>query len=154
LDVASLETLIAALDSRNDAEVLAALEVLEREGKGHLVPGLILYHPSEEIVERALWLFARAGRKAIVPLADRLLESPSARIRAAAIAARAVLAPDGRMLGLRLSLEESPEVRATIVIHLVALREIIGAEATDRLDAVVSRGSTETKIALARAVSF
>ena len=63
LDVASLETLVAALDSADDNEVLAALDVLERERKARLVPALILHHPSETVVLRALGLFARARRK-------------------------------------------------------------------------------------------
>jgi AAA family ATP:ADP antiporter len=153
LDVASLETLIAALDSRNDAEVLAALDVLEREKKAHLVPALILYHPSEPVVERALALFMRAGRKSIVHVADRLLEHESPRVRAAAIAARSVLQPDARLLNLQLSLEESPEVRATILMHLILSGELIGSEAKERLDALIGRGSPEAKAALAEAIA-
>jgi hypothetical protein len=45
LDVASLETLVAALDSPDDAEVLAAIDGLERDGKERLVPVLMLRHP-------------------------------------------------------------------------------------------------------------
>jgi ATP:ADP antiporter, AAA family len=154
LDVASLETLVAALDSQDDAEVLAALDVLEREKKGRLVPGLILYHPSEEVVVRALRLFVGSGRPNVVPIVDRLLEHESVRVRSAAIAARAVLAHDARLLNMRLSLEESPEVRATIVVHLIAGGEIVGAEADERLADLVRRGSAATRVALADAVAL
>ena len=153
-DVASMETLFAALDSSNDTEVLAALEVLEREGKGHLVPGLILYHPADEVVERAFALFTRAGRKNIKPIIDRLLDHPSPRVRSAAIAARSVLVPDARFLGLRLSFEDSPEVRATIVINLVASGEIVGEDARDRIEGFLRRGSAATKISLAEAIAL
>ena len=154
LDVASLETLVAALDSQDDAEVIAALDVLERENKARLVPALILYHPSEQVVERALVLFCRAGRKSVVPVVDRLLEHESPRIRARAIAARSILAHDARQLNLRLSLEESAEVRATIVVHLIAGGDIIGAEADERLQDLLRRGSVEVRVALADAIAL
>jgi AAA family ATP:ADP antiporter len=154
LDVASLETLVAALDSQNDAEVLAALDVLQREGKARLVPALILYHPSDEVVVRALAFFAQVGRKNVVPVIDRLLEHDSARVRAAAVAARSVLLPDARLLNLRLSMEDSPEVRATIVVQLIAAGEILGAEAKDRLETLLARGSAATRVALAEAIAL
>ncbi|HMI89738.1 MAG TPA: Npt1/Npt2 family nucleotide transporter, partial [Polyangiales bacterium] len=154
LDVASLETLVAALDSANDAEVLAALDVLEREQKPRLVPALILHHPSEAVVERALALFARAGRGSVLHVVDRLLEHPSIRVRCAALATRSLLAPDARLLYLRLSLEESPEVRATILVHLIAAHELVGAEASERLREFVERGHASTRIALAGAIAW
>lgn len=153
LDVGSLETVIAALDSEKDDEVLAALGVLKREGKVHLVPALILYHPSDEVVERALSLFSRARRKNAVHIVDRLVESGSPRIRAAAVAARTAIAPDARKLQMRLSFEESPEVRATIVVNLITMGEIVGQEARERLDELIHHGSTETRIALAQAIA-
>jgi len=153
LDVASLETLMAALDSRNDQEVLAALDVLEREGKARLVPALILHHPSEAVITRALSLFAHAQRANVADVIDRLFDHPSPRVRSAAIAARSMLAPDPRLLYLRLSLEPSPEVRATIVVHLIALSELVGAEAEHRLDEILDHGHTSTRLALAEAIA-
>jgi AAA family ATP:ADP antiporter len=153
LDVASLETLVAALDSANDAEVLAALDVLEREGKTRLVPALILHHPSEAVVEHALALFARAGRSSVLHVVDRLLEHSSIRVRCAALATRSLLSPDARLLYQRLSLEESPEVRATIVVHLIASHELVGSEASERLQEIVERGHASARIALAGAIA-
>ena len=153
LDIASLETLVRALDSERDSEVIAALDVLEQEGKAALIPGLILYHPSEAVVERALELFTRAGRTRIVPILDRLAEHTSPRVRAAAIAARSVLDPDARPLFMRLSFEESPEVRATIVVNLIASGEIIGSDARERLDALLRHGSVPTLVALGDAIA-
>jgi hypothetical protein len=152
-DVASLETLIAALDSADDLEVLAALEVLEAEGKARLIPGLILHHPAEEVVVRALSLFARSGRRNVVPTVDRLLEHDNGRIRAAAIAARSVLQPDEALLRMRLSLEDSPEVRATIMVNLIASEAIVGSDARDALQGLLRHGSAATHIALAEAIA-
>ncbi|HEX4339593.1 MAG TPA: HEAT repeat domain-containing protein [Polyangiaceae bacterium] len=152
LDLASLETLIRALDSHADPEVLAALDVLEREGKARLIPGLILYHPAEAVVERALAIFTRAHRADVVQVLDRLIDHPSARIRAAVIAARSVLDPNAQPLLLRMSFEESPEVRATITVNLIASGEIYGEDAQGRLDGLIRSGSVQTRVALAEAI--
>jgi hypothetical protein len=152
LDLASLERLIAALDSHSDAEVIAALDVLEREGRARIIPGLILYHPSEAVVERALSIFTRARRLDVIQIIDRLIEHPSARIRAAVIAARSVLDPDTQPLLLRLSFEESPEVRATITVNLIASGEIYGEDAQGRLDRLIQSASVQTRVALAQAI--
>jgi hypothetical protein len=154
LDVASLETLVTTLDSRDDNEVLAALDVLERESKARLVPALILHHPSEEVVLRALALFARGRRTDVLHVVDRLLEHGSVQVRCAAVIVRSLLANDPKLLFQRLSLEESPEVRATIVVHLIASGEIAGAEATERIEEYVQRGRESTRVALAVAFAW
>lgn len=153
LDVASLETLIATLDSNVDKEVLAALSVLEREKKVHLVPALILYHPSEEVVVRALGIFSRTRRTNVVHVLDRVLDHPSPRVRAATIAARSVLAPDAQTLLMRMSTEENAEVRATITVNLIASGDIYGTDAKERIQALLVRGTTATKVALAEAIA-
>jgi len=152
LDMASLETLIATLDSGNDEEVLAALDVLDREGRVHLVPALILYHPAEEVVLRALELFTLAGRTNAVHVADRLFEHPSPRVRSAAIAARSVLAFDERQLRMRLSLEDDAQVRVTITVNLIASGAIVGSDADESLAAIMRNGSVEARVALAQAI--
>jgi ATP:ADP antiporter, AAA family len=152
LDVASLETLIATLESENDAEVIAALGVLERERKGHLVPAFILFHPAEHVVLRALEILTRSGRKNVIRVIDRLVDHPSPAVRAATIAARSVLVPDPTTLHARLAVEESPEVRATIVVNLIASGDLSAGEPTERLDAILHDGSVTTKVALAEAI--
>lgn len=153
LDVPSLETLVRALDSESDADVLAAIDTLDHEGKGRLVPALLLYHPSEAVVERALELFTKLERKNVVPAIDRLIGHPSARVRAALLAARSVLEPDSRLLFMKLSFEDSPEVRATLMVNLIASGEIVGSDAREWMDALLAHGSTSTKIALVEAIA-
>ncbi len=154
LDISSLETLLSALDSDKDNEVLAALTLLEHEKRAHLVPTLILYHPSERIVIHALRMFARAERTAVIPVMDRILGHPSARVRAAIVAARSVLAPDPAALFARLlEDDESQEVRATIVVNLIASGDLHGARAEEELQALVSRGTAEARVALAEAIA-
>lgn len=153
LDIASLETLIATLDSQTELEVIAAMTLLERERRARLVPVLILYHPSEPVVEHALGLFVRTGRKNAVPALDHLVDHPSVRIRQAVIAARAALVDDERWLRMRLSEEESPEVRAAIMVNLIASGAIVGSDAHDALESLLRHGSVATRVALAEAIA-
>lgn len=153
MDVASLETLIATLDSSNDDEVVAALGVLESEGRARLIPGLILYHPSQRVVLAALALFTKVKRTSVVPIVDRLLEHESPTVRAAAIAARSVLEPNERLLRMRLSLEDSPEVRATVMVNLIASGAVVGSDAREALDSLLEHGSIGTRRALAQAIA-
>src|SRR4029450_979750 len=62
LDLQSLEPLVAALSAPKDAEVLAAMDLLEAYGRARLVTPLVLYHPSPAVVLRALALFGGADR--------------------------------------------------------------------------------------------
>src|SRR5262249_25420690 len=78
LDVASLETLLRTLESDKAREVLAALDVLERENKAHVVPALLLHHPSEPVVIRVLGILAHSGRKSALPIIHRIAGHPSA----------------------------------------------------------------------------
>jgi ATP:ADP antiporter, AAA family len=152
LDVASLETLLAALDSEHEDEVIAALDVLEREGKTHVVPALILYHPSERVVERALVLFARAGRRNVAHVTDRLFEHASPRVRAAAVVARAAIAPDPAVFAARLEAEPSPEVRTAVVTARAASGG--GDEARAQVEAIARAGTPAERVALARAIGW
>ena len=152
LDVASLETLLAALDSPNDREVLAALNVLERERKTHLIPALLLHHPAEPVVLQVLSLLTRSGRKAAVPTVNRITEHPSPKVRAAAFAALAVLQPDPDRLRKRLQDEPAEEVRATLLVNLLAAGDVLTAERERQLEELLANGSGAARIAFADAV--
>ena len=151
VDLASLETLIGALNSPDDHEVLAAIDLLQAEGRARLVPALILYHPSQGVVLKALQLFAREGRTDFVPVADRLLQHADPEIRAAALRARTRVRPDQELLSAGCA-DTSPLVRATAAVGRVAF----GSEA-DRakqtLEELVRGGDEQTAIALARAIA-
>jgi hypothetical protein len=147
LDVASLETLIAALDSASTDEVMAALGILEREQKAALVPTLILYHPDEEVVIAALRLFSRTRRRAALHAIDgRLLGHPSRRLRAEAYAARAAIEADTEMLRHRLESEESTEARAAIAAILATSDDVSEAEARATLEQSVAEADAATLV--------
>jgi ATP/ADP translocase len=150
LDLEALEALFAALNSRDDVEVVAALDLLSEEGRVRLIPALILYHPSADVVLRALDLLGASGRADFVPVADRLLSHQNAEIRAAALRARTVAAPDQRLL--RSAMEDaSPLVQATALVGLVssgwAAKDVKSAS-----DALMSTRFPEAPRALARAI--
>ena len=136
LDLASLESLIARLNSTNDLEVLAAMDILAEKEKVRLIPQLILYHPSERVVMRALELFTADDYRDIANILDRLDEHENGSVRAAALRARSRLAPDvNRQLSEFLD-DPSPVVRATALTTLVIANWIQGEEAEKALRAI------------------
>ena len=119
LDLNSLEALFAALNSREDAEVIGALEFLAEQDHVHLIPALILYHPSSAVKLRALDLFVRGARTDFMPIADRLMSDPDPEVRAAALRARTGVQPDEALLRAARS-DESAIVRSTALVGLIS----------------------------------
>ncbi len=119
LDLGSLEALFTALNSRDDAEVIGAMELLDAGGRARLIPALVLFHPSREVVLRALEIFGAAGRADFVPVADRLLLHEDPRVRAAALRARTAVRPDEALLR-RAAGDPDSLVSATALVGLVA----------------------------------
>lgn len=150
LDLNSLEALFAGLNSDDDAEVIAAMDLLLVEGRGGLIPALILYHPQKPVVLRALEIFESSGRKDFVAAADRLRASPDPEIRAAALRARTAARAEQAVLREAMD-DESPLVRATAAVNLVA-----GGWASEGVAALVApllaSGLPEWRRAVARAI--
>ncbi|MCA9726315.1 MAG: hypothetical protein R3E12_20475 [Candidatus Eisenbacteria bacterium] len=151
LDVPSLAALLRALNSRDDGEVVAAVDLLAEQGRDDVLPGLILYHPSSRVVRRALTLFTKAGREDVVPILDRLLDNEDPEVRAAALRARAWLAPDPA-LNARMLEDPSPIVSATARVGIIAL--FGGPDAYQELVDLARESDDETRVALARAIRY
>ena len=151
MDLVSLETLFASLNSRDDAEVLAALDLLDAEARTHLVPALVLYHPTPAVAIRALELFEGSGRRDFVPIAERLLESPAPEVRTAALRVLDGAAPDERRLTQFLG-DSSPLVRATALAGLLAAAD---PQQDTRVlqEVVMDQSDPEARRALARAMA-
>ena len=150
LDLSSLEALFAALNSPDDEEVLAALELLASQGRARLVPALLLYHPSKPVVLRTLTLLGETERADWIPLADRLLAGQDPEIRAAALRARTTARPEEWALRTA-SQDESPLVRATALVGLIGS----GSEpeqAWQGLQELAASPSLATRIALVEAI--
>jgi ATP:ADP antiporter, AAA family len=151
LDLGALETLFAGLNSSRDAEVIAALELLAEQHRERLIPALILYHPSRDVVLRALEIFAEMGRTDFVPIADRLNRHPDREVAAAALRARTAVLPAKELLLERLA-DTCEEISVTALIALMARGWIEPEEADRRLAAALATKSWHTAAELARAV--
>lgn len=154
LDMASLESLLASLDSESDAEIVSALQILDREGKARVIPGSILYHPSEIVVVTSLRIFGLRGRKVALHAIEHLTNNASIRVRAEAMAARALLAPNAAGLRAQLAREKSPDVRAAIVATMGVFAMMPEAEAHAALTDIVESGSVASRRVLAEVVGW
>jgi AAA family ATP:ADP antiporter len=154
LDLASLESLTTALESENDQEVLAALRILEREGKSRFIPTLILHHPSEPVVLCALAILTQSRRPNLDRVLARMTEHPSPLVRAASVAAQSVLSLDTVGSRGRLRLEPSPEVRAAVLVNLMAAGEFSEHDRQQQLEALVEHGTVGAKLALVKAIEL
>ncbi len=151
LDMGALELLFGMLNSSRDADVVAALDLLAEQRKEKLIPALILYHPSRDVVLRALEIFTRMGRTDFVSIADRLNTHVDGGVSAAALRARTAVAPDRALLEQRLE-DPGPQVSATALVALVARGWMQESESRTRFEERLAGGSWETQAELARAV--
>jgi ATP:ADP antiporter, AAA family len=148
LELSALEMLLAALSSPRDGTVLAAIDALDAYGKADLLPTVLLRHPSEAVVLRSLALFSSVGRRDFVPMADLVFdESPSSEIRAAALRASTLVAPDPARLH-RAARDISARVRATAMVGLVAQ----GETPPPPVDDPALADSAEVRVAIAEAL--
>jgi AAA family ATP:ADP antiporter len=119
LDLASLETAVASLNSRDDARVIAGLDLLAESGRARLIPALILYHPAPAVVVRALEHCTAARRADVLPLCERLLDHADPAVRGAAIRCAALVAPVRKSLE-RAAASPCPIVACTALIAAAA----------------------------------
>jgi AAA family ATP:ADP antiporter len=154
LDRHSLDVLLNALNSDQDAEVLAAIDIFDRHGKTDLIPVLVLYHPSVQVRSRALEAFAEASDGRFVPIARRMLSDDDPEIRAAALRALTAVDPNRRLLEEKLDLEASI-VRATALVGLLSMdqgSENGSAVSASKLEEWTSSKNPRTQSSLARAI--
>lgn len=151
LDLSSLEYLMASLNSERDEEVLATLGFLKDYQRVHLVPALLLYHPSPQVVLRALDLFAESDRGDYLGVARRLLDHDDEEIRAAAIRAL-VGALDEKELRKLLDEQRTVTGRAAVLVALVSRGLDRDGEARKELEDCALGSSLLPRRALARAI--
>lgn len=118
LDLRSLESLVAALGSDDDDAVMATITLLVDYDRAHMIPALLLYHPSRTVVLRTLEVFANAGRHDFAGAARRVLERDDDELRSAAMLA---LAGQMSVPELEAELAKAPAqpVRAALLVALV-----------------------------------
>lgn len=153
LDLDSAGSLIRALSDRDERVVLAAMELLHERDRCSLIPSLILYHPSPDVVARAIDIFAASGREEVLDFGDRLLAHEYARVRSAIVRATAVLAPDREQLEA-LSRSTCPCVRVSAVAGRVAHGWIDPDAAEHALRGAVEHHEPDTRMAVANAAKL
>jgi ATP:ADP antiporter, AAA family len=154
LDLHSLEALIAGMSSTDDAVALAAIDLLAASGRANLVPPLILYHPSSEVVVRALAILSDNGRRDFLPIARRLVQSIDPEVRTAALRAIGAAANGEDQELLRQSLTDpAPTVRATALVSLMC-RACDDDYSRDQLRALIEAPDPAGRLALVRAVRY
>jgi AAA family ATP:ADP antiporter len=153
LDLHSIRVLSNALNSEQDEEVLAAIDIFDSHGRADLMPVLVLYHPSKSVRRRALEAFANASDTRFVSVARRMLSDEDADVRAAALRALTAVDPNRALLEEKLDLEASI-VQATALVGLLALDQNDGATegSAEKLQQWVSSASPRTQSSLARAI--
>jgi AAA family ATP:ADP antiporter len=151
LDLPSLEILVGALGSSDNAEVIAALDMLEAYEKQHLVSGLLVHHPSRDVAVRAVMLLGESERDDVPQLLESALTHPDGEVRAAALRVRTLRAPDEALLRRHLR-DETPAVRCSALVGLVAAGFIDGREAEDALHELLAAATPDACPTLARAL--
>jgi HEAT repeat protein len=151
LDMASLETLMATLNTPDDRRVIAALDILEEQGKVAVVPAPLLYHPSPAVVVRSLDLFTAAARDDALLMVSRLLEHTDPGVRAASVRSLSALDPN-RSVFEKALLDEDLLVAASARAALVACGWEEGRELALQLRDIVTRGDRAVQQATARAL--
>ncbi len=151
LDVASLETLLATLNSPDERRVVTALGLLREQGKTGVVPALLLYHPSPNVVVRALEVLAAGGRDDVVPLARGLLEHRHRGVRVAALRLLSQLQPERSLLESSTG-SDDPLVSASALVALMGCDWLDAADGVPKLLKLVDTGDPEVQIAVARAI--
>ncbi len=151
LDVASLETLVHTLNSKDDSRVVAAMDILHADGKSHLIGSLILHHSSRDVVRRALELFIESERNDFVEVADQVLATAPADLRPQIIRARTAALPEQDFLESRLE-DDCILCSMTAMVHLVAHGWGDVATAEVYFEEVLERGDPTIRGALAEAL--
>ena len=155
MDLASLETLLTHLNSGDDTTVVAALDVFAEQERVHLIPALILYHPSRPVVLRALELFALAGRQDFLAILGLLLQHHDPEIRAAALRTRGWAFGPSQDLYVPFADDESPVVAATALVGLVSFAGGDAAQqAKEAMASYAESGSHDQRLALALAIRY
>jgi AAA family ATP:ADP antiporter len=151
LDLHALESLITALGSTSDDEVLASIDLLAEYDKARVIPSLLLYHPSRAIVLRALEVLMASDRRDFAGPARRLLERDDDEIRAAAMVALAHQLPKD---ALKRELTQPIPIAARAAVLVAVVEQDLdqdGSCAREIEQGCAPEAPLETRLAFARA---
>ncbi len=150
-DLVGLQTLLGALNSDKDAEVLSALDIFETYNRTKLLPALILYHPSKDVVLRAFDAFVKAGRTDFLNVARRLLDVEDEAVRATALRNIAIIEKDPALFESYVD-DPSPLMSATAIVGMLGRGFGRKEELVNRLSTFATVEEPERRIALLKAI--
>jgi hypothetical protein len=152
LDVESLTSLVAAFSSDDERAVVAAMDLVAEQRQIHLIPVVMLFHPSRAVVLRALELFEQHRRSGFVWALDRLRQhAADPQVRAAALSAYA-REHEGPSVLWQARDDGDEIVRMTALVDLVAGGWMIGDEAARTLAGAIAEASAPGLEAIAAAI--
>ncbi|MBW2522571.1 MAG: HEAT repeat domain-containing protein [Deltaproteobacteria bacterium] len=137
LDVGSVESVMAALSSPDEVRVVAAMDLIAQSGRTRLIPALILYHESTEVLLRALEIVPQRDRDDWGPHAERLLRHDDGAVRLAALRALGRAGILGPLEGL-LDSSDTP-LRAAAAFFIAREDHTVAPKKHGAVAAVLSR---------------
>jgi AAA family ATP:ADP antiporter len=114
IDRETAELLVSRLGAPDPQDVIGAMSVLARRGGADRVPALILLHPDEAVLRKALEILSSSRRSDWIGVAVRLLADPREAVR---LAAARSLATRGSTAGERLATDPSERIRGYAAIR-------------------------------------
>ena len=142
LDIETAEALVEHLSHDEPAMVLGAMNALVRRGHLRLLPALILLHPDEGVVVRALSLLARKQRGDWFSLARKLLDDPRERVR---LEAARALAAHSQLDTAALAENASGRARRYASLHAALQREDLDPYEDPAIAATLTRSDSEAE---------
>ncbi len=93
-DVSTLETLMHALNSSDERQVLYAMEFLQRTGKNHLISPLLLHHSSARVRLKVVQILSERGDRSNVSVLKGAIHDENVEVQAEAVSTLCLLEPE------------------------------------------------------------
>ncbi|MCU0234810.1 MAG: MFS transporter, partial [Thermoanaerobaculales bacterium] len=133
-DLTTVTTLVQALGSADERQVLHGLELLAASGEGRLVPPLLLRHDSPAVRRKTLEVLGQVGREDASHLVERALADPDAGVRTDAMRTLAVLRREhAATLALDHIDDPEPHIRATAMASLLGAGDDLGRQRAEKV---------------------
>ena len=117
VDVATLETLIQALNSTDERVVLYAVDLLQRGGKGYLVSPWLLHHSSPKVRIKVVEIISQRGDRSALFLLKGVIRDESVEVQAEALQTICLLEPEAQEeMVVSLSYEKDPKLRRAAIL--------------------------------------
>lgn len=154
-DITTLEVLVRSLGSTDPRAVLHAIDLLTSQGRGQLIPPLLLYHDDAQVRRRTLEVMRELGRADARPLVEKLVADDDEDVRVDAVRTLAALSRTGasELMAPRLR-DPDPRVRAAAIVCLAKQPEDDEEDrrAQEALDLMLRDERPEVRTEAARAL--